>query len=113
MKTLVQRGSSAKKSQGHLLSFPGPMEFVGAVGIYSNKHFAANYLANDFRRRLLSTGTIQDYQDNHDHGLQTPVRKLPSLHCRKSTPTPKFVGTAEAFLAATSAKIFNFARVTL
>ena len=48
------------------------MEYVGAVGIYSNKYFAANYLARDFRRRLLSTGTILDYQDNHDHGLRTP-----------------------------------------
>ena len=26
-----------------------------------------------------------------------PVRKLPSLHGRKSTPTPKFSGTAEAY----------------
>ena len=48
------------------------MEYVGADGIYSNKYFAVNYLARDFRRRLLSTGTILDYQDNHDHGLRTP-----------------------------------------
>ena len=26
-----------------------------------------------------------------------PVKKLPSLHGRKSTPTPKFLGTAEAY----------------
>ena len=26
-----------------------------------------------------------------------PVRKSPSLHGRKSTPTPKFLGTAEAY----------------
>ena len=26
-----------------------------------------------------------------------PVRKLPSLHGQKSTPTPKFLGTAEAY----------------
>ena len=27
----------------------------------------------------------------------TTVRKSPSLHSRKSTPTPKFLGTAQAF----------------
>ena len=48
------------------------MEYIGAIGIYSNKYFAANYFARDFRRRLLSTGTILDYQDNHGHGLRTP-----------------------------------------
>ena len=26
-----------------------------------------------------------------------PVKKLPSLHGQKSTPTPKFLGTAEAY----------------
>ena len=26
-----------------------------------------------------------------------PVRKLPSLHGRKSTPTPKFFGTAKGY----------------
>jgi hypothetical protein len=26
-----------------------------------------------------------------------PVRKSPSLHGRKSTPTPKYLGTAEAY----------------
>ena len=26
-----------------------------------------------------------------------PVRKLPSLHGRKSNPNPKFLGTAEAY----------------
>ena len=26
-----------------------------------------------------------------------PVRKSPLLHGRKSTPTPKFLGTAEAY----------------
>ena len=26
-----------------------------------------------------------------------PVRKLPSLHGQKSTPNPKFLGTAEAY----------------
>ena len=30
-----------------------------------------------------------------DYGC--PVRKLPSLHGRKSTPTPKFLGTAKAY----------------
>ena len=31
------------------------------------------------------------------HGLYgRPVRKSPSLHGRKSTPTPKFLGTAKA-----------------
>ena len=44
------------------------MEFVGAVGIYSNKY----YLARDFRRRFFGTGTILDYQDNHDHKLPIP-----------------------------------------
>ena len=28
-----------------------------------------------------------------------PVRKLPSLHGRKSTPTPKLLGTAEVYFA--------------
>ena len=30
-----------------------------------------------------------------DYGL--PERKLPSLNGRKSTPTPKYLGTAEAY----------------
>ena len=30
-----------------------------------------------------------------EHGR--PVRKLPSLHSRKSTPTPKFLGKAKAY----------------
>ena len=28
---------------------------------------------------------------------ERPVRKSPSLHGQKSTPTPKFLGTAEAY----------------
>ena len=33
--------------------------------------------------------------DGTDYGRE--VRKLPLLHSRKSTPTPKFLGTAEAY----------------
>ena len=32
-----------------------------------------------------------------EHGLRTLVRKSPSLHSQKFTPTPKFIGTSEAY----------------
>ena len=37
-----------------------------------------------------------------------PVRKSPSLHGRKSTPTPKFLVRPKHILSATSAQIFRF-----
>ena len=32
-----------------------------------------------------------------EHGLRMPGKKSPSMHGRKSTPTPKFLGTAEEY----------------
>ena len=37
-----------------------------------------------------------------------PERKKPTLHSRKFTPTPKFLGTAEAYFVATSAQLFRY-----
>ena len=37
-----------------------------------------------------------------------PVRKLSSLHGRKSNPNPKFLGTAKAYFVCQSAQIFRF-----
>ena len=31
------------------------------------------------------------------HELHTPSEEIPSLHGRKSTPTPKFLGAAKAY----------------
>ena len=41
-----------------------------------------------------------------DYGRQ--VRKLPSLHNRKITPTTKFLDTAEAYFSSTLVQIFGF-----
>ena len=40
-------------------------------------------------------GLFRSIHISTDYGR--PVRKSPSLHGRKSTPTPKFLGTAEAY----------------
>ena len=41
-----------------------------------------------------------------DYGRQ--VRKLPSLHNRKITPTPKFLGTTEAYFVFHIGSIFRY-----
>jgi hypothetical protein len=40
-----------------------------------------------------------------------PVKKLPSLHGRKSTPTPKFLGTAEAYFVCNISPNFQISLI--
>ena len=40
-----------------------------------------------------------------------PVRKSPSLHGQKSTPTPKFLGTAKAYLVCHIGPIFQISLI--
>ena len=40
-----------------------------------------------------------------------PVRKSPSLHGRKSTPTPKFLGTAEAYFVCHIGRNFQISLI--
>ena len=64
---------------------------VRAIHIFLNKTLhpiVAKYVSQNYRNPSVS---ITDY--GH------PVRKSSSLHGRKSTLTPKFLGTAEAYFA--------------
>ena len=67
----------------------GTSYFVRAIHIFLNKTLhpiVAQYVSQNYRNPSVS---ITDY--GH------PARKSPSLHGRKSTPTPKFIGMAEKY----------------
>ena len=75
-----------------------------AVDIVSEKA-KGNQLDDDFTRERERAAL------NFTTDYGRPVRKLPSLHGRKSTPTPKFLGTAKAYFVCHISQNFQISLI--
>ena len=78
-------------------SYPETDVTIPKINIFMHNFFP-NYIifclpALNLNKRL--NASFSRITVTTDYGC--PVRKLPSLHGRKSTPNPKYLGTAEAY----------------
>ena len=66
-----------------------------SLSLINREFFLPRLLQEALQFCILKNRTLVVMICSMDYGC--PVRKSPSLHGRKSTPTPKFLGTAEAY----------------